>query len=141
MPTTIRFHALPLVLALLPLALFAGCDDPKAPAPPQRYNAAPTVPPDGPVTEYYDAAKTKKRAEGAVKSGKPDGRWTFWHENGTKASEGEFASGAHVGAWTYFHPNGQKQSEARFVADKIDGPVTEWHDNGQVARKASYVAG
>ena len=57
----------------------------------------------GPWEIYADSALI---ARGLYADGKPDGLWTFWHENGQMKQEGHYDRGVKTGTWVEWYPDG-----------------------------------
>ncbi len=71
-------------------------------------------------TEYYDAAKTKKKSEGSIMDpnfklesltmndySNRDGKWTEWFEDGKVMTEMQFTKGVMSGHWKSYFQNGK----------------------------------
>lgn len=71
------------------------------------------------ITYYING---KKESEGSYKSGKPEGKWSYYHENGRVASEGEMVDGKKEGVWRYFNMNGRLEQIITFEDDEIKEP-------------------
>jgi antitoxin component YwqK of YwqJK toxin-antitoxin module len=83
----------------------------------------------------------KKRFEGALKNGKPEGFWTYWHRNGQKYYQGALRNGKPDGPWTVWYLDGQKQFDGVLVNGEPEGTWTYWHDNGQKKSEVRYKNG
>ncbi|HIB32429.1 MAG TPA: hypothetical protein EYO45_04895 [Candidatus Marinimicrobia bacterium] len=100
----------------------------------------------GDVFSLYDDGK--KKDEGALKNGRENGGWTYWHENGQKRSKGNYKNGDKYGKWTYFYQNKQKTEVAN-----SDGTInktghrtmleknTLWYKDGQKWQEGTYKDG
>lgn len=77
---------------------------------------------DGDGTRFTYYTSGKRESEGNYRSGKPDGLWTYNHENGNKASEGNMVDGKKEGPWRYYNINGRLEQIINFKNDEI---VTE----------------
>ena len=74
----------------------------------------------GPVFSlYYNG---KKKAEGFLKNGLEDGKWTFWYANGQMKEEG-----------TYTYPGGEKYV-GEWKDGKFNGQGTLTYINGTVEK-------
>jgi len=65
----------------------------------------------GQGSAYWDAEKTKKKAEANYKNGKRHGLRTGWYENGQKKFEWNHKNGESHGLETGWYENGQKEYE------------------------------
>ncbi len=65
----------------------------------------------------------------------PDGKWTWWHENGQKLSEGTYKDKRFVGKWIWWYENGKKEMEGIYKDGKKDGKWIEWFSNGTFAKE------
>ena len=93
------------------------------------------------ATEFFDEAKTKKKAEGPMSYGLKDGQWTWWYENGQIAVRGKLRADKPVGVWEEWHETGQKKSEIPWKAGKKEGVAKEWHPNGNLRSEGTFAAG
>jgi antitoxin component YwqK of YwqJK toxin-antitoxin module len=99
----------------------------------------------GPVFSLYYDANTypdgKKKAEGFIKYGHQDGKWTFWYENGQMKEEGSYnfkENGGKDGKWTLWYENGQMKEEGSYSWGDKDGAWTYWYRDGQKKRENTY---
>ncbi|HSF52864.1 MAG TPA: hypothetical protein VLA71_03895, partial [Algoriphagus sp.] len=61
----------------------------------------------------------QKESEGTFKSGKAEGLWIFYHENGRKASEGSMIDGKKEGPWRYYNSAGRLEDLVNYKNDEI----------------------
>ncbi|MFN3801665.1 toxin-antitoxin system YwqK family antitoxin [Belliella pelovolcani] len=71
------------------------------------------------ITYYIDG---RKESEGNYKGGKPEGKWSYYHENGRIASEGQMIDGKKEGVWRYFNMNGRLEQVITFKDDEVVTP-------------------
>jgi antitoxin component YwqK of YwqJK toxin-antitoxin module len=57
------------------------------------------------LTHYYKSGK--KKAKGKFISGKFEGKWLFYNENGVLIQEGNFRNHEKNGSWKRFNENGE----------------------------------
>jgi len=94
---------------------------------------------DGPFIVY--AAGGSKMIEGTYRSGRQDGEWTLWYENGTHASIDHYLNGLQSGLHTSWYANGQKALEGEYQHGKREGVWTQWDPSGLTSRKLVYRGG
>lgn len=92
----------------------------------------------GKYVVYWDSGR--KRSAGNYKSGKKDGLWTTWHQNGQKWSEGNYKD-RKEGLWTWWWENGQKASLENLKNGAKHGLATFWKTDGQKIKEANYKNG
>lgn len=66
---------------------------------------------------YYVSGK--KESEGNYNDGKPNGKWSYFHENEKLASEGQMIGGKKEGLWRYFNNNGLLEQVITFENDEV----------------------
>jgi TonB family protein len=66
--------------------------------------------------------------EGSYTHGVPDGKFTYWWENGTKSSEVYFVNGMADGAWLVWESDGKLRSSFSYKAIPQDMLATIYHD-------------
>ena len=72
--------------------------------------------------------------QGSIVNGVPQGKWTYWHENGQKKSEGNILYGTEEGLWVSWYENGEKKVEGSVNNGQIEGMWMYWYEDG--SRKA-----
>ncbi|MCH7411201.1 hypothetical protein MM239_17525 [Belliella sp. DSM 111904] len=77
---------------------------------------------DGNGTRITYYVSGKKESEGNYTNGKPEGKWTYFHENGRIASEGQMSEGKKEGNWRYFNMNGRLEQVIVFKDDEVVPP-------------------
>jgi hypothetical protein len=103
----------------------------------KRFHFRPTS--DGYKKVYY--LNGKLYSEGNVKSGKENGFWVYWHENGQKAREGHFLDGKREGIHKYWFLNGRLRGEGGFKNDKYDGKWVMHKEDGSEMVEQVYKNG
>ncbi len=77
---------------------------------------------------YYPNGKRK--SEGTLKDGLPDGLFTEWYENGQKRYEGTWKDGKLNGLVTRWYNNRQKEREGTFKdGEVISSKCWDWNGN------------
>ena len=79
------------------------------------------------------SAKGKLKSLGKLKSGKKQGRWTSWHENGKKKSEIQYVGDVMDGSFKEWHANGKKKAVGKTKDGEMDGRWVGWYENGTKA--------
>jgi antitoxin component YwqK of YwqJK toxin-antitoxin module len=124
---------------------------------------------DGAYEEFRSDGKTR-HAVGAFKNDHRDGKWTYYHPNGTVAKEVNYVDGRLDGSWTHFAEDGSKQLDAtykngkrhgtwtnygprdkdgkqavaqtmQFTDGQIDGAIVQYHTNGQKRAERRFEKG
>ena len=72
---------------------------------------------------------------GAYESGKEEGVWKWWHENGQLAYESSYKSGKLDGPWKSWYSNGQLKMEGTYESGKKIGDWKEWNENGELQKE------
>lgn len=80
----------------------------------------------------FDSTGEKSVSEQFYVTGKPDGVWKTWHDNGQLAQERPFKDGKLNGVVTEWDKEGVKRGEASFVDGKQEGKTTVWTPDGKV---------
>jgi len=95
----------------------------------------------GLCTEFYKAGKRK--AETSYVENAPQGRYSFYYEDGSKAMEGELKAGKRNGKFTEWHPSGRVKIDASYKDGLIDGAWFEYYDSEGSPKKieAFYIDG
>ena len=93
----------------------------------------------GPWIRFHDNGT--KSEEGAFDDGLEDGPWTWYHPNGQKRKEGTYVRGVRQGLWTWYYEDGQKDDEGHFENDLEQGLWTGYHENGQKSEEVHYHEG
>jgi len=78
------------------------------------------------------------RKQGSFESGKRDGAWVGYHENGQLLSKGNFKNGERDGAWVDYGENGALKDKGNFKNGERVGTFVGYHKNGQLSYKANY---
>jgi antitoxin component YwqK of YwqJK toxin-antitoxin module len=95
---------------------------------------------DGFYHEYYPNGQ--KFVDGQYKSGRQDGEWTYWHENGTLNRKVTYKDGQPDGSWEVHRADGSLAASRGFKQGKRDGTWTIYDDTGkQPLRLENYADG
>ncbi len=90
---------------------------------------------------YVDYSNTGLASLGLVNDAKlPVGKWTFYHNNGSKKMTGTFSSeGKRTGKWTVYNLyNGKISSTINYLNGKIDGEVNNFYLYGELKDKKFF---
>jgi uncharacterized protein len=91
------------------------------------------------VWKHTYAANGKPRFEGTFVNGIPDGKHTWWYENGRVWQEGKFVYGRKEGDWKYFDEDGMMSLTITYkdgVEIKFDGVKIKMEDLPQDSNSA-----
>ena len=113
--------------------------------------------------KFYDKAKSKPAVVGSFTNDSlRNGKWTWWHQNGTVYQQGTYENGVKVGTWKVFfddgtkcaveyhtgngtnqewYQNGELKSEVEVVNGKKSGSYKSWYSNGQQHDEIPYIDG
>ena len=80
----------------------------------------------------YKWTNGKKKAEGVVKEGLEQGKWTFWSKDGVIQQEVTYKDGLFDGKYTSYNDQGKKREEGLFIRAKKEGVCKIWYANGQL---------
>jgi len=78
----------------------------------------------------YKWTNEKKKAEGVVKEGLEQGKWTFWSKEGIIQQEVTYKDGLFDGKYTNYNESGKKREEGFFIKSKKEGVCKIWYDDG-----------
>ena len=109
-----------LFIALV-LFFFTGCRD-------KRY-------------EYYSSGKPKEIVEVDKKTGKRDGSYKQFYENGNLKAEGSYKDGKKHGSYKKYYSNGKIRSKGSYKEEKLDGEHRAYYENGELEKKENYKMG
>ncbi len=100
----------------------------------------------GPV-EIWSTPSTRQAA-GHYRNGRPDGRWTFWNEEGIKLVEITYVSGTFTGAVTMWHgggvdprDKGKLKLRGSFMEGDWQGSILTYYPNGRMRSERVYEGG
>lgn len=82
-----------------------------------------------------------KKLVGHYKSGKKDGKWTYWYINGKKQSEGYFIQNIKTGETTVFHENGKLFYKGQYTEGQKDGVWVFYNDQGKEVNRIVFKMG
>ena len=89
---------------------------------------------DVPLTgEIYEGVEI-----GALKNGRPDGKWVGYHENGQLSWKGEYQNGELEGQVVSYHDNGQLDSKGDYKRSKREGTWVYFSEDGS---KIKFLSG
>lgn len=116
------------------------------------------------LEQYYDNGRLETTLK--YKNGKPHGKFTDYHRNGSKSIEGEYDYGHKTGVWTtyvgekerlysittyrdgvpngkstLYYPNGQIEKEGNYHNDSYDGIWRYYNDEGKLIKEEHYENG
>lgn len=110
-------------------------------------------------TEWYPGGG--KKAEGVELEGKPQGKWTFYHPNGSVKSKidyqkktavhfnemgniiakGALSDAGGSGTWKTFHDNGKPEQQKKYLSGMPHGIWKSWYINGKTAAVQAFSKG
>ncbi len=70
--------------------------------------------------------------------GNPQGKWQWWHSDGSLNTEGVFVDGQKDGTWLWYYPNGQKFAETNFENGALVGRESHWSSAGDLITTGEY---
>ncbi len=70
--------------------------------------------------------------------GSPDGKWQWWHPDGSLNTEGAFEGGEKHGLWTWYYPNGQRFAESNFDHGTMIDSESHWNSDGDLVTTGEY---
>jgi antitoxin component YwqK of YwqJK toxin-antitoxin module len=89
---------------------------------------------------FYDENEIKER-ETEHKSGKEDGIYSLWYDNGQKKEEGPYRGKTRIELWTWWDEKGNKWQEGSYLDGKRDGTWITWNANGKRRNETLYKNG
>ncbi|MBL0050736.1 MAG: toxin-antitoxin system YwqK family antitoxin [Bacteroidetes bacterium] len=91
------------------------------------------------TTVYSD---NKILSQGLIdNSGKAQGSWTHYYDDGSAKAKGTYTDGKKTGDWQYFYKGNIIQQSGKYVNGKPHGQWIWKYDNGQILRSENYVNG
>lgn len=109
------------LLTITMLFIFSGCRD-------KHY-------------EYYDSGKPREIIEVDKNTGKPDGSYKEFYENGNLKVEGNFKEGKQHGSYKKYYSNGEIHIKGSYKDGELDGVRKTYYKNGELEKKEKYKAG
>ena len=79
--------------------------------------------------------------KGNFKSGKEDGAWFIFYNNGQLRIKSNYKNGKLDGAWVEFHDDGQLAFKGNYKNGKSEGACVAYYSNGQLRFKGNYKNG
>ena len=89
--------------------------------------------------EYFDNGKLYYK--GSFNNGKKDGYWEYYRDNGQLWSKGSYNNDERDGIWEKYRKNGQLESKLSFNNGERDGYLEWYYSNGKLEYKGSYKNG
>jgi len=86
--------------------------------------------------EYFDNGKLYYK--GSFNNGKKDGYWEYYRDNGQLWSKGSYNNDERDGIWEKYRKNGQLWYKGSYKNGKKEGYWEWYHDNGQLMSSGSY---
>ena len=80
----------------------------------------------------YKWTNGNNKAEGVVKNGLEEGKWTFWSKDGLIQQEVNYKGGEFNGQYINYNDQGKKREEGTFVSSKKEGVCKIWYEDGQL---------
>ena len=93
---------------------------------------------DGKYTEWYPGKKQIKFQGMIDGSGKREGKWTYYSQNGTELSFTIYEDGIKQGYTVVKYPNGAMRYRGEYKDDKIVGLWTTYDPKGKVISEKDY---
>ena len=84
------------------------------------------------------SGEVEGREQGKFKSGKREGPWVEFYENGQLDFKGEYRNGKREGPWVEFYENGQLSIKGEYRNGKQEGPWVEFYNDGFWRSKGGY---
>ena len=75
---------------------------------------------------------TKAKTLGYLKTGRKEGRWITWAENGTKILEAMWAEGRMEGIYLAWHNDGTNKVKGQTRDGEVDGTWQEFYTDGKI---------
>jgi uncharacterized protein len=82
-----------------------------------------------------------KKFEGTLISGKKEGIWNSWYEEGQPKCEEMFKDGIHIGPYVSWFEYGKKELEGNYLNGKKEGLWISWYERGQKKSEENYKDG
>ena len=80
----------------------------------------------------------EKKTEGKYKSGVPNGKWTYYYENGNIKSVGMLLGSLKEGHWTYYFESGDMKSAGSYEKDQKSGAWDHFYEDGSIKAQINY---
>jgi antitoxin component YwqK of YwqJK toxin-antitoxin module len=78
---------------------------------------------------------------GAIITGKRDGFWESYYENGQLNWKGNYKDDCLDGPWEYYYDNGQLSYKGNYIGGKEDGIFEHYKENGKFHKKEKWKNG
>ena len=79
--------------------------------------------------------------EGKFISGKKEGKWKKYFDNGQLIYIGNYKKGKKEGIWARYHKNGQLGTKGNYKSGKREGEWISYFDNGQIFTTGYMIEG
>ncbi len=76
-------------------------------------------------------------ASGSFSNGEPEGKWSYYHENGERSSEGIFVDGQKDGYWGLFSSDGKLKGETSYTDG--EGIYKEYYPSGKLKLQGKVI--
>lgn len=89
---------------------------------------------------YYDNGRL--RSEGKYVNDKPIGLWKYYYENGVLEQTGHYdKSGLYTDIWKWYYKDGSPRVIEQYFEGEREGDYVEYSDNGDIMMQGEYVNG
>jgi len=85
--------------------------------------------------------ETKAKTLGYLKTGRKEGRWVTWAENGTKILEAMWAEDRLEGIYLAWYNHGTNRVKGQTRDGEMDGEWLEFYQDGQISRRSQHQLG
>ena len=72
------------------------------------------------------------KSQGAIKNGKEDGAWVYYHDNGQLRAKVNYKNGKPEGAWVSYHDKGQLKYKGNYKNVGREGAWVYYNKDGTV---------
>jgi antitoxin component YwqK of YwqJK toxin-antitoxin module len=79
--------------------------------------------------------KATGEEQGSFKSGKREGAWVFYHENGQLWRKGNYKNGKGEGTWVSYYENGQLNRKGGYKNHRMEGAWVGYNKDGTVDKE------
>lgn len=85
--------------------------------------------------------ETKAKTLGYLKTGRKEGRWITWAENGTKILEAMWAEDRLEGIYLAWYNNGTSRVKGQTRDGEMNGEWLEFYQDGRISRRSQHLLG
>lgn len=131
------------IVYLLTILLFTACNKTKEVVEQKHEDGSPKIVAtykDNRIfqqVEYYENGSKKITGEFS-ESGKRQGHWQYWYENGNLWSECDYKEGIRHGENIVYYENGKKRFSGKYDNDKKVGKWSFWKEDGTLAKEQEF---